>query len=91
MARSVDRDAPIDTTGDAALEAKWQALVDAVIAAKEAAAAKKRSWGEACEARGPIHLASPEAIAAADAAKAEYDEARAAVDAAQERMKAGDL
>lgn len=83
--------APVDTTGDPELEARWRALVDAVIDAKAATAAAKQAWGDACDERGPVDTATPEAVAAAEAAKAAYDEACAAVDAAQERMKAGDL
>ena len=91
MTPTSGRRAPIDTTDDPVLEAKWQALVQAVVDAKAEAATRKLAWAEACEARGSIINATPEAIAAAEAAKAAYDEATAAVEAAQERMKAGDL
>ena len=91
MAPARRQGAPIDTTGKRALEAKWQALVDGVIEAKAAAAERKQAWSEACVARGPLQTASPEAAAAAEAARAAYDDARSAVEAAQERMKAGDL
>lgn len=83
--------APIDTTGDPEEEAKWQALVDVVIAAKADAAAKRQVWSDACDARGPIRDATPEACAAVDAAKAAYDEALQAVLDAGAHMKAGDL
>ena len=94
MARSAASDAPkepIDTTGDADLEAKWQALVGAVVDAKAAAQEAKLAWADACAARGSILTATPEAAAAADEAKAAYDEACKTVDEAAARMKAGDL
>ena len=94
MARTAASDAPkdpVDTTDDPELEARWQALVHAVVDAKTAAQDAKLAWSDACDARGPIHLATPEALAAVAAAKSTYDEACVAVDAAQARMKAGDL
>lgn len=91
MTPTSGRRAPVDTADNPELEAKWQALVDAVVDAKAEASARKQAWVEACNARGSILTATPEAIEAADAAKAAYDEATAEVEAAQERMKAGDL
>lgn len=89
MASSAAHNEPIDTTDDPVLEAKWQALVQAVVDAKTAAATAKRAWGDACDERGPDTSASPEAHAKVAAAKAAYDAACAAVDEAGARMKAG--
>lgn len=91
MARSDAPKEPVDTTGDPVLEAKWQALVQGVIDAKAEAATKRDAWAEACDARGPLHTATPEGVAAAEDAKAEYDAALQAVLDAGARMKAGDL
>ena len=83
--------APVDTTDDPELEVRWQALVQGVIDAKAEAERRKTTWAEACRDRGPVDRATPEAIAAVAAAKADYDQAAAAVKAAGERMKAGQL
>lgn len=82
---------PVDTTGDPVLEAKWQALVRAVIDAKDEVEKKRWAWHEACVARGPVQHATPEACAAADAAKAAYETAKQSVLDRGAAMKAGVL
>lgn len=82
---------PVDTTGDSVLEAKWQTLVRAVIDAKNDVGKRRRAWHEACVARGPIQHATPEASAAADAAKAAYETAKQSVLDRGAAMKAGVL
>lgn len=92
MTPTSGRRAPaVDTTGKPGLEKKWQALVQGVVDAKATAEAKRQAWAKACERRGPAQLASPEASAAADSAKADYEAAVEAVKAAGARMKAGEL
>jgi hypothetical protein len=90
MATSNKR-APIDTTGDPVLEAKWQALVDEVIDAKAAAADARAACIAAERDRGPLHLASEEAHAAVAAAHDAYRAAGKRVEAAAQAIKAGDL
>jgi hypothetical protein len=90
MARN-DRVAPTDTSGDPEREARWQALVDEVIAAKAAAIAARNKCIEAELARGPVHLATPEAVAAVEAAHGEYREAGERVARAAAAMKSGEI
>lgn len=90
--------APVDTTGDPELEARWQALVQAVVDAKAAVDAARTEMGDAAVALTKARQATggggdaPLAVVNADvAARLAY---RAAVDAAttaQARMKSGAL
>jgi hypothetical protein len=82
---------PIDTTGDKKAEARWQALVDEVIAAKANAAEARAALIAAEHDRGPVHLASPDALDAVASARQAYEEAGRRVEAASKAMKAGKI
>ena len=81
----------IDTTGNLALEAKWQALVDEVIAAKAAAIEAREACIAAEHERGRIIDATPEAHAKVRAAHDAYRAAGERVARASKAMKDGDL
>ena len=86
-----DEREPVDTTGNPALEARWQALVQEVIDAKKAALDALAACVEAERERGPLDRASSDGIAQVEEAHAAYSAAIERVREAGERMKAGDL
>jgi hypothetical protein len=86
---------PIDTTGDPALEARWQALVDKVAAAKADAIKARGALVEAEQAVAVFRSGGhdvPGKVAEAEAkARHAYRAAGKRLDEASKRMKAGDL
>jgi hypothetical protein len=82
---------PVDTTGDPVLEAKWQALVDEVIAAKAAAMAAREACILAEQERGAPDQATPAALAKVAETHDAYRAAGERVKRASEAMKAGEL